>query len=213
MNRRSINLLTWRFRFYLLVRARLLQWSVAWGLCAVLMVSWWQLENYGLGTAMDALAVMESRSAPLKQMQSENVLLAKRVKELNSHQSLLTRLDDEQIPYRLLGLVSRKIADCAGTIRIDSLSFESRREPEPVSLSAVKSEAAAKTGSKTPAEPLMRDVTSLTLNGLADDNITVSQFVGLLRDSQVFESVELVSSLGSESETQRNQAYVVKCVL
>ena len=59
----------------------------------------------------------------------------------------------------------------------------------------------------------MREVTTLTLNGIADGNITLSRFVGLLRDSQVFQTVELVSSIGAGQETVRTQSYLVKCSL
>lgn len=212
MNRRSINLLTWRFRFYLLVRARLLQWCVVLAVCSLVLVVLWQLENHRIGTAMDALAIMESRCAPLQQMQSENVQLANRVSELNSHQSLLTRLDDEQVPYRLLGLVSRTVAECLGSIRIDSVSLERRMEAESQDPKKTVSPS-DKPKTDVAASPKLREITTLTLNGLADDNITVSQFVGLLRDSQVFESVELVSSTGVDSEARRTQAFLVKSVL
>jgi hypothetical protein len=212
MNRRSINLLTWRFRLYLLIKARLLQWSVAWAVGSLVMVIWWQVENHRLGAVQDALAIMESRCTPLQQMQLENTRLAKRVAGLNSHQSMLARLNDEQVPYRLLGLVSQKVSECTGTIRIDSLSMDRKMEAEAVAPAATGSTAVKPPDAKSPA-PKMREVTILNLNGVADGNITVSQFVGLLRDSQVFESVELVSSIGGDTETQRTQTYLVKCAL
>ena len=212
MNRRSINLLTWRFRLYLLVRARLLQWSVVWSVGSVVMLTLWQLENHHLGASQDALAIMESRCQPLQQMQLQNSQLAKKVADLHSHQSLLARLDDEQVPYRLLGLVSQKVAECTGTIRIDSLSIDRKMEAEPLPP-AGKGTTTAKPADPTPAVPKMREVTTLNLNGVAEGNITVSQFVGLLRDSQVFQTVELVSSIGADTNTLRTQAYFVKCTL
>ncbi len=176
------------------------------------MLTLWQLENHHLGASQDALAIMESRCEPLQQMQIQNAQLSKKVDDLNSHQSLLARLDDEQVPYRLLGLVSQKIAECTGTIRIDSLSIDRKMEVEPVAPTTPGSTAAT---SSSPLEvgAKMREVTTLNLNGIADGNITVSQFVGLLRDSQVFQSVELVSSIGADTNALRTQAYLVKCTL
>lgn len=212
MNRRSINLLTWRFRLYLLVRTRLLQWSVIWGASSLVMVGWWQLANHRLGMAQESLAIMESRCAPLQQKQRENKQLTKRVHDLKSHQSLLTRLNDEQVPFRLLGLLSQKVTECKGEIRIDSMAIDQKTEaerltPEDAAVMA-KQQAEGK-----PAIPKMREVTTLTLNGIADGNITLSRFVGLLRDSQVFQTVELVSSIGAGQETVRTQSYLVKCSL
>lgn len=212
MNRRSINLLTWRFRLYLLVRARLLQWSVAWAAGSLLMAIWWQLESHRLGAVQEDLAIMQSRCTPLQQMQLENVRLKKRVADLNSHQSLLVRLNDEQVPYRLLGIVSQKVAQCTGTIRIDSLSIDRKMEAEKTAPIQAGATAAPAANGKL-VEPLMREITLLNLNGVADGNITVSQFVGLLRDSQVFQSVELVSSIGAETDSRRTQSYFVKCAL
>ncbi|MBC7967201.1 MAG: PilN domain-containing protein [Fuerstia sp.] len=212
MNRRSINLLTWRFRLYLLVRTRLLQWSVIWAVGSLLMVIWWQLESRRLSAAQEALAIMESRCLPLQQMQRENMQLARRVRDLKSHQSLLTRLNDEQLPYRLLGLLSQKVSECQGTLRIDSMAIDKKMETERLTPTeaalAVKKAAAGK-----PVAPQMHEVTILTLNGVADGNITLSQFVGLLRDSQVFQTVELISSIGADNQTRRSQSYLVKCVL
>lgn len=212
MNRRSINLLTWRFRLYLLVRARLLQWSLAWAAGSLLMAIWWQLESRKLGAVQEDLAIMQSRCTPLQQMQLENVRLKKRVADLNSHQSLMARLSDEQVPYRLLAIVSQKIAQCSGTIRVDSLSIDHRMEAETPVATPVGTPATLPMNGK-PAEPVMREITMLNLNGVADGNITVSQFVGLLRDSQVFQSVELVSSIGAETDSRRIQSYFVKCAL
>lgn len=216
MNRRSINLLTWRFRIYLLIRARLVQWSVIWAGCSLILMGWWQVENHRLGTARDAMAIMENRCTPVQQMQNQNVVLAKRVSELRSHQSLLTRLDDEQVPFRLLGLLSQKVADCSGAIRVDSLAIDRRLEPETAAANPTRSTPASTTAAVAAPKsnaPRMREVTALTLSGMADDNITVAQFVGLLRDSGVFETVELVSSIGADTATQRGQTYLVKCVL
>lgn len=212
MNRRSINLLTAKFRFYLLVKARVLQWSAMWVACSFVMVVWWQVENQRLGATMDALAIMESRVAPLQQMQNQNQTLAERVKNLKSHQSLLTRLDDEQVPYRLLGLVSKTTADCIGTIRVDSLTFDRRMEAVPTTASKPGTPMPT-TGTTQPTTPATREVATLMLNGIADDNITVSQFVGLLRDCSVFQSVELVSSVGDDASSQRTQMFLVKCDL
>lgn len=208
MNRNCTNLLTWRFRFYLLVRARLLQWSVLWSICGVFMVAWWQLENDRLGTAMDALAVMDNRCTPLQQMRKQNLAMADRLANLKSHQSLLARLDDQQVPFRLLGVVSHCIAECAADIHVESLDFQRRLEQ--VSAPTAIPGAATTTPA---APPQMRETAAMTLNGVADDNLTVSCFVGLLRDSQVFHSVELVSSVGSGTTPDPKQMFFVKCVL
>ena len=212
MNRRSINLLTWRFRLYLLVRTRLLQWSVIWAAGSLLMVIWWQLESRRLSAALEALAIMESRCLPLQQMQRENMQLARRVRDLKSHQSLLTRLNDEQLPYRLLGLLSQKVSECEGTLRIDSMAIDKKMETERLTPTEAAG-AAKKAAAGKAVAPQMHEVTILTLNGVADGNITLSQFVGLLRDSQVFQTVEHVSSIGADNQTRRTQSYLVKCVL
>ena len=208
MKRRYINLLSWRFRLYLIVRTRLLQWLAVWSIVAVCAFVVWQVNSRRFAAASDALALMDSRCAPLKSMQDENQRMTGRLAELHSHQSLLTRLDDEQVPYRLMGLVSRGVQACSGSIRVQTLHLTRTQEQLPRSPGQSAAQRAAR-----PPKPQYQEVTTLKLTGLAADNLDISRFVAALRDSGVFASVDLRSSVGARIDTVHAQSFVVECML
>ncbi|MEQ9406120.1 MAG: PilN domain-containing protein [Fuerstiella sp.] len=205
MNKRYSNLLSSRFRLLMLIRRRVTQWSVIWIAAVAVSLGWWQLRSHRVRAAEERVALMETRYSPLKQMQADIRKMKQQLEEMNSHESLLTRLDDEQVPYRLLALVTLQVDARAGAIRLDSYRL-TRTDP----VEAVRQTAAA-TAKKTDAEPAVP--TRLTVRGIAADNLAVSLFVAGLRDTGVFESVDLKSSVGAQIDRQRAQSFIIDCSL
>lgn len=203
MNKRNSNLLTWRFRLLLLIRRRLTQWSVVWVAAAIISLGWWQLRLHRLQATDERVALMETRSSPLKQMQSENDRIRQQLADMNSHESLLARLDDEQLPYRLLALVSLQVGERDGTVRIESFKLTRRDESS--------SEKSSGTGSAGSTEHAGSFSTQLAVRGIATDNLAVSLFVAGLRDTGVFESVDLKSSVGARVDDHRAQSFAIIC--
>ena len=58
----------------------------------------------------------------------------------------------------------------------------------------------------------VREVMQLTLTGSAVDDLAVSSFVAWLRESEVFETVELRSSESVELNEHNARKYLVACV-
>ena len=202
MNKRYSNLLTWRFRQYMLIRRRLRQWAVVWTVVAVISLSWWQIRVHGVEAAEKRVALMETRHHPLKQMQLENKHLRDQLTKMNSHESLLARLDDEQVPYRLLALISLQVAERSGSVRIESFQLT---QSESVTDSAISEPEKHDPGD------FERTQTQLVVRGIATDNMAISLFVAGLRDTDVFESIELKSSLAERVDNQRTQSFIIVC--
>lgn len=196
-----INLLSARFRLALLVKTRLAQWSLLWCICLIVSFGLWKLRSSQVSAAAESLTVMKSRSEPVRIMRTENKRMEKQLSELNSHQSLLSRLEDERVPFRILGLVSGSIHELPGQIQLSRLDFSRRRELVPPPPGTKKKNL----------KPVYREISTVGLSGVAADNIVVSRFVASLRDSSVFESVDLKSSVGSVLNTERSQSYLVEC--
>lgn len=208
MKRRYINLLSWRCRLYLILRTRLLQWLVVGSLVCLIALATWRTKSYRLNGALDSLALMESRCAPLQSMMIENQQMGRRLAELDGHQSLLKRLDDEQVPYRLLGLVSHGVQQCSGGLHVQTVMVTRTRENVPSPKPPAVPQMKPATG-----QPKSREVTVLKLNGVADDNLAISRFVAALRDSGVFAKVDLRSSVGARRDDGRAQSFLVECEL
>ncbi len=203
MNKRYSNLLTWRFRQYMLIRRRLTQWSVVWGVAALIALSWWQLRVHRVKAADKRVTVMETRYSPLKQMQSENERITDQLTKMNSHESLLTRLDDEQVPYRLLALVSLQVSERSGSVRIESFQLTQNDSGSASATSGPENDGGR--------DDFGRTQTRLEVRGIATDNMAISLFVAGLRDTGVFESVELKSSVGERVDNQRTQSFITVC--
>lgn len=203
MKKRYSNLLSSKFRLIVLIRRRLTLWSLAWIATLLISFGWWQIRSLQVNAAEERVALMETRCGPLKQMQTRNEIITRQLAELNSHESLLTRLDDEQIPYSMLALVSQQIGARRGTVRIESFQLTQIDRP------ATETAAVGGTLAQTPASPVT--VTQLTVRGIAVDNLAVSQFVAGLRDTGVFDYADLKSSVGAHVDNQRAQNFIIIC--
>ncbi len=199
---RYSNLLTWRFRLQLMIRRRLTQWAFVWIATLLICFGWWQVSLKALQFESDRVALMETRYSPVIQKQAEIQRIRRELDDLNSHQSLLVQLDDEPIPYHLLALVSMQVQQRDGAVRIESFKLT---QPD----GAV---AASQASAGKPAAPNTAHST-MTLQGMAADNLAVSLFVAGLRDSGVFSAVDLKSSTGARVENTRAHNFTIECQL
>ncbi len=201
MNKRYSNLLTSRFRLFMLIRRRLTQWSIVWVVATAVSLCWWQLRALRVNAADERVTLMDSRYSPLQQLQIDNQHIRQQLTEMNSHESLLTRLDDEQVPYRLLAIVSMQVGARDGSVRVESFN-----------LTRTDTAGPAGPGHHNQTLEQKADIrTHLAIQGIAADNLAVSRFVAGLRDTHVFETVDLKSSVGARVDNHRAQSFMIDC--
>ncbi|MCM2373596.1 PilN domain-containing protein [Rhodopirellula sp. ICT_H3.1] len=196
----------WRFQLYLIVRDSVIRWLVVCGVIVLVAPIYWHFQKDRLSASADALALLESRCAPVRAFESENSRMAQRVKELRARQTLLARLDDQQVPFRLMGLISQSSKHSGGGVQLKNVSIE-RVHEKTVPTATVTS------AKGEPAKPVHQEVTRLRLNGTAQGNIAISRFVAALRDTSVFTKVELKSSVGARKDDSRTQTFLVECIM
>jgi hypothetical protein len=206
--KRHLNLLPWSFQRRMLVRRRLGQWSVICVVWAFLMGSVWLWEARALDVEQQSVATLQRRAAPTLGMQQRNQRIQQRLRLLEGGQSLLGELEPEQMSFQLLAAVSRSAGQCKGRIQVQQLSLER-------TMQARKPAAGKAANDKTAASQLetVEEICRVTVMGTGADNLAIAKFVAALRDSALFEKVELKSTVGGADAREQGRSYHIECSL
>jgi Tfp pilus assembly protein PilN len=185
----------------MLVRARLRQWSLPWGVLALAALVACVVEyRHGLERQAELDALVE-RCAPLHAMQSETAALAEESQSLRANLDWLQRVQTRDHSLALLGIVGQAVRATAGELQIQRMG---------VSASAPTSQTAPNAGRPAVAQAPV-DRATLTLQGIAGADAALAQFVESLRSSQAFEQVELKSSTHSRTASGDVRQFQIEC--
>ena len=110
-------------------------------------------------------------------------------------------------PLQVIGLVSRSAEFVGGRLRVEKMSFQVIEVSQPL-----VDQTAGQNGVDL-KQPAPIKAFHLTLNGIASNYLAVSKFIIALRDSGLFESVELKSSERTEMAGGRARKFFVDCVM
>ena len=202
------NLLPLDFRRRLLVKIRLLQWSFVWGLSLIAFAALWAATSVDRQAQTRQLQTLERQCDPLRKMNADNKRVRARLAELEQRQSLLADLDTVQYPLLLIGIVSRGTHHSHARVQVRDFSLA------PVALLSPKSTKSANQVKKKNEKQAEENVSArmrLTLKGIALDDLAVAQFIVALRDTGVFNAVELKSSLVTQLAGGQAREYFVEC--
>lgn len=216
MTQHSINLLPWHYRRRCLLRRRLRQWSIAWAAVAIALAAGW-LDQYGRWqTALAELEMHEQRYDEIRTVKSEIARLRAQQQNLGKQQNLVSQLQQAPPPLLALALVSGSAARCEGRVAVGRLAYgEEAVMSAPAAASPAPPAGATPPGGNSPpataARPAYRG--RLTIDGIGADNVAIAEFVLGLRESGVFERVDLKSAAASTSRAMNVTAYQVECGL
>ena len=203
-----VNLLPLEYRRRQLVRCRLVQWSVVWALCVLLAAGVWWGKQCRHRSARYAAEAAERAYLPLKKLLGESDAMRTELEQLHAKGTILRQLCDDRPIVTLIGVVSQGVHQCAGRLAVQKLSFERREEQIPTG--AVKSAARNKEPGQSPSQETVPWAV-VALEGEALDNIAVATFVVSLRDTALFRSVELKSSVSKKSTDGEFRSYSLEC--
>ena len=184
-----INLLPGDYRRRTLIRRRVAQWSIAWGLGLTATISIGSAQYQRYQDAQHVMMAHERAYAPLQFLKDETAKTQKQLAALGTQESILEQLHDDRPPLAVVGLVSRSARQCEGRIRVDQL--------------LVKHDLKTSKNDKAPG--------TLSLRGTGLDNLAVAKFVVALRSTGAFAQVDLKSSVGSKVEADQERAFLVEC--
>ena len=136
---------------------------------------------------------LEAQYRPIVQQLKEVAKLKTEIQSLRRRETIALTLYEEKPPLTLLGLVSQAARANGGRVYIQQMHY-TRNDAEEANDT---SDAAANT---------------LALDGIGADNIAVATFVAELRDTQLFEHVELKSSGEVAPGGRSNRSFSLECI-
>ncbi len=199
------NLLPAEFQRRLLIRHRLWQWSFVWGATTVVIAGLVAHRVNFLLSHETRLQHMEQRCEPLRKQVAEIRDLRTRLQEMNGRELLASELDGARYPLELMGLVSQTARACGPELQIRRFKLWHDAKP-----AGPPTKAERKSTGETTTTP-KSEVICLTLAGLATDGLAVARFATALRETRVFESVELKSSIAGRIGDVPTREYELSC--
>jgi hypothetical protein len=207
--KRHLNLLPWSLRCRMLLRQRLRQWAIVWSFlavgCGVLYAQSW----HGLSTTQDELELWQRRAVAVQSVHEKNGALRRKIAALQERLTKYGHLNSEQIGFQLLATISQSSESVDGKIQVQNLAFRQTQVAEAPPETKTPVAPAAPGAAIKP--PKMREVRTLSLTGIAANNLAVAQFVSSLRDSGAFQRVDLKSTKGSKVAGSGVRNYLVEC--
>ncbi len=188
-----LNLLPSSERRKNVLRRCLWQWSLIWslGACVALTVVWTQYST--LQGERHELSKKQRAASPITKQIAKILEMEERLADLRQHKVIQLALENKRPVMALLAVVSKSSSECRGDLYLEKLSFD--RE-----VGRTQATADSTFG-------------SITMEGTAINNLVVAKFVSLLRDTGLFQRVELKSSVTAKNVTRSFQAYIVECHL
>jgi hypothetical protein len=198
-----LNLLPASLQRRFLLRLRLRQWGVVWGIAAAALVGYYAFESQRLSSQRQTLAVWRQRAATIQSVEDAVRENRKALRQLRQKMAAYGHLESEQCGYQLIGLVSQGIGACAEPIQIQDLTFQRALVTE---ANAVEQKA-----DQPKQPPIVKETRRLELKGIAASNLAVAQFVSSLRDCRVFQQVELRASETKDPKLGDRRSFHVEC--
>lgn len=197
-----MNLLPVSLQKKLLVRRRLKQWGVVWGLCAAVALTVAFIWSDRHSDSKATLAELNERVAPLRELDVENDQMLQKINDILARQSLLGDLDSAERPLTLVGIVSHSAASTQARLQVQRFTMQRQEITAPTSGETTKNDT---------QEPETIVQTTLELSGIALDDMAVARFITALRETGVFVQVELKSSLSTQIADNPAKEYLVRC--
>ncbi len=192
-----INLLPQKLVIKMLIRRRLRQWALIWAalLIAGLLV---MSANYrSLKQCQVQLDSYRQRVRPLASLQLQTSDIEKRLKTLHREVEVLETISAPDRSLALLAILGNAAKSPQYKVQIERMSLAS-------TVNRVATQ-------KPPTEPSHAMLSSVSLQGIADGDFGLANFVQSLRESNVFSQVELKSSLQYQRENLTGRQFQVEC--
>ena len=209
--RKHINLLTLNYRRRCLVHRRLRQWSIAWAVVAAALLGGWLAERSRWLAVMEDAEIHEQRYDEVRALRGEIARLTAQKKGLGNQQALVGRLAQAPPPLLPVALVSASAGKCQGRVAVRRLVYNQEAVPQAAASPPV-APTVARPDDRS-AEDRNRQSARLTLEGVGIDNVAIAEFVVGLRESGVFDRVDLKSAAASLTQAGIVTAYQVECGL
>jgi Tfp pilus assembly protein PilN len=201
-----VDLLPSSIRNKVQLRAALRRWSRTWAVLVAVCIAYCCIPTTALITARHSQEEIASRCEPLKLTESEIATLQGLLASLTTEKRELEKLKSVDHTLDLLNVLVQAAKSSGGQIQLQKLGITITKAKTENGASR-RDKASSQTGQATDAE------SSISLHGVADGESALSQFVESLRQSNVFNRVDLRSTSQFQSGDLKLQQYQLDCRL
>lgn len=187
-----LNLLPYDYLRRELLRRRLVQWAVVCSvtLVLVLITGWMQRVNDAV--MANHLESLRAEYEPVRQLEVEAASLQRQLDEIKSREAITLNLAINRPVLTLLGVVSTAAKQGDGHVAVGTL--------------AVVETAARDKHSQADAP-----TNTVSLDGIADDDVAIARFAAALRTGQVFRTVSLKNTGDHEISAVKVRSFSIEC--
>jgi len=201
-----VNLLPSAIVWRRLMLKRIRQWGCVYCLMGISILGWNSPLLGKWWNGLSELREMQSASEPIRQMQSDQVRQSQEAVALEKKTSQLRAAICQDRTNALLGIVAIGARSTDDAIQIQEMQML---------VSTKSNEAIMATGpnqSPPVASKPARHERQLTLRGIATEGEAITALMESLKDSQVFEKVELRSTQGRFVSEKTVQEFQLECL-
>lgn len=188
---RHINLLPAQLQRQELIRGQAVRWTVIGALAIAVQLLQIGFVSRRLHSERAQAAVLEERGNELRQVEQKSQQFGRQIEAFTGPASLLSRVDGHLPSVQFLGLVSDGAKRQNGQLIIRSM--EVKKSASNAGVSAA------------------RATYLLSIQGAADNDQLIADFISHLRESQIFANVELKSSLAISSSEMTSRQFAIEC--
>lgn len=186
--------------------SRFRNWAIVWTITAAVVTSVCVVRADRAAALEERAATLAAAARPVRELQNEHKQMQQSVQQIRERESWLVDSDSQQT-LQLLGIISRAAGGTNGKVSVASFKLTTIERPLPG-----QETTRMVRGRKVSVPQKMEQRMQLTLDGLAVDDLSVAAFVTRLREAQVFESVELKSTVSEKVEGHDVRHYSLTCI-
>ncbi|MGN6135998.1 MAG: PilN domain-containing protein [Aureliella sp.] len=205
-----INLLPANTRLKIQFRSMLRRFARIWAAAGVGALACAALQVRECWHASQRLAELEARCEPLYALQQQIQSDRRQLNSLQARCEMLSGLQPSDHFLDLMGVLVESTQREAGKLHIQRLSLQSSQQAAAAPQAPSRAAAASAAAGSAAAGNLV-PIGTLSLNGLAEDDASLAQFVAALRETGVFDRVELKSSSQVAGGSKASRQYHLEC--
>lgn len=155
----------------------------------------------------------EERVRPTLRLQKACAEARKRLEQLQSETDALKSLQWATSPVHVFGVVAQSASQSNGVVAISNLTARSEKESVSPQVKVMPASAGIANRSENAKDHQKVSSTFLTIQGTAEDDVTLAAFLKQLRSNADFEQVDLKSATNTERNGKTRREFRIEGVL
>ena len=202
----QINLLPSDIKLELRARVALRWWGLIWAFCGAGLIAYCTWEYGTLRETKAEATRLSVQCQPLHTLQEQIKIDYQQTQALLEEEKILNRIQSTDHLIELLAIIVKATRHAEGHLQIQRLDLLARQSAETTNTPSPSQITSNENLNKQP-----KSLATLTMQGVADNEQILAQFVSGLRASEIFERVDLKSSSQLSNGNSSDRHYELEC--